>query len=405
VIVGGTRFFERREIMDTLAYLRLISNPKDAGAFDRIVNWPRRGIGETSQAHLLAWAAERGMNPLEAAARAEECMHLRGNAIASLKEFAGIIRDFAELARHLEVGELVDRLLDEVGILEALKEEGPEGVERADNVRELLAGAHEFDEDGASDFDEDGASDLDENEALDLDGRGPADRDENQEAGLTPLDLFLQKVSLLTDVDRQDPNAIAATLMTVHNAKGLEYTYVFLCGLEDGLFPLARAFDDPATLEEERRLLYVGVTRAKRKVWLSWARTRRRAGEVLSCIRSSFLRPLPQHLVEERKTPHLDRLHRTWQIPERARERAARIRAERSPTFDDDDGSGVYIDYADAQETPRFVKGERVRHPQFGRGTIRELSGFGNDVKAVVEFERVGRKKVILRFANLQKEL
>jgi DNA helicase-2/ATP-dependent DNA helicase PcrA len=180
---------------------------------------------------------------------------------------------------------------------------------------------------------------------------------------------------------------------------------VFLSGLEDGLFPLARAFDDPEVLEEERRLLYVGVTRAERKVWLTWARTRRRAGEVLNCIRSSFLRPLPDQLLDERKTTQLDRLHRTWQIPERPRDRAARMRVERTPRFDDDDGSGVYIDYSDAQDTPRFLKGERVRHPQFGRGTIRELSGFGNDVKAVIDFERVGRKKVVLRYANLQKEL
>jgi DNA helicase-2/ATP-dependent DNA helicase PcrA len=381
VIVGGTRFYERREIMDALAYLRLTSNPKDAGAFDRIVNWPRRGIGDTSRARLLTWASERGMTPLEAAERAEECMDLRGPAIPALKAFAGMIERYAALALHLPVGELVDKIITEVGILTALREEGPEGAERADNVLELLAGAHDFDD------------------------RGMPDLDEEPEEGLTALDFFLQKVSLLTDVDRQDPNTVAATLMTVHNAKGLEYRFVFLSGLEDGLFPLARAFDDPEVLEEERRLLYVGVTRAERKVWLTWARTRRRAGEVLNCIRSSFLRPLPDQLLDERKTPQLDRLHRTWQIPERPRDRAARMRVDRTPRFDDDDGSGVYIDYSDAQDTPRFLKGERVRHPQFGRGTIRELSGFGNDVKAVIDFERVGRKKVVLRYANLQKEL
>ncbi len=382
VIVGGTRFYERREIMDTLAYLRLMSNPKDAGAFDRIVNWPRRGIGETSRARLLAWAAERGITPLEAAARAEECIELRGAAIPALRAFADLIQRYAALALHLPVGELVDRLIEAVGILEALKDEGPEGVERAENVRELVAGAYEFDE------------------------RSPDDDQDEPEESVTPLDLFLQKISLLTDVDRQDPNADAVTLMTAHNAKGLEYPFVFLCGLEDGLFPLARAFDDPETLEEERRLLYVGVTRAEHKLWLSWARTRRRAGEVLNCIRSSFLRPLASHLVDERKTPQLERLHRTWQIPERPRDRAVRMRSERPPRFDDEaDGSGVYLDYADAQDTPRFLKGEHVRHPQFGRGTIRALSGFGHDVKAEIDFERVGRKKVFLRYANLQKEL
>jgi DNA helicase-2/ATP-dependent DNA helicase PcrA len=183
--------------------------------------------------------------------------------------------------------------------------------------------------------------------------------------------------------------------------------------MEDGLFPLARSFDEPDALEEERRLFYVAITRAQRKVLISHVRTRRRAGEVMPAIPSSFLAALPPELHDTRVTPALDRARRAGEtrwtrrdgvpgvgsLGYRDRERAP----ARPPRFDDDDGT--WIDFSEAQEAPRFVKGERVRHPQFGRGVIRELSGFGHDLKATIDFESIGRKKVVLRYANLQKEL
>lgn len=375
-IVGGIRFYERREIMDVLAYLRLVSNPRDAGAFDRIVNYPKRGIGDTTQARLLTWAAEKGVTPLEAAARAREVESLTTGAASALVAFSELIGRYRALALHLGVGELLGRLLEETGFVEALQEEGPEGEERIDNVRELVAGAHEFDE-------------------------LPPEADDDAVA--TPLDLFLQKVSLLTDVDRQDPEANRVTLMTLHNAKGLEFPFVFISGLEDGLFPLARAYDEPEQLEEERRLFYVGITRARRKVYLTHARTRRRAGEVLSCIPSSFLEPIAPELLESRITPVLASSRRQLEDRWRATSSLRPARRTSAPAADAD--RGVVIDYSEAQDAPRFIKGERVRHPHFGRGTIKELSGFGAEMKAVIEFESVGRKKVVLRYANLQKEL
>jgi DNA helicase II / ATP-dependent DNA helicase PcrA len=387
-IIGGTRFYERREIMDAMAYLRLISNPLDVGAFARVVNYPRRGIGDTSQARLLEWAAQQRLSPLAAAARASECTELRGGAAASFMAFAAMIQRYTALAAYLGVGELSEQLISEIGMIDALREEGPEGVDRIENVNELIAGAHDFDAREREDLEE-----------------------EDRLAGGTALDLFLQKVTLLTDVDRHDPDAQAVTFMTVHNAKGLEFPVVFIAGMEDGLFPLARSYDDPESLEEERRLFYVAITRAERKLFISHARTRRRAGDVMAGKPSSFMDPLPREAVEEIVTPGLERARRTGEARWSRRDPIAgvgslgyRDRAARPARFEGAD-DGVYIDYSDAQDVPRFVKGERVRHPQFGRGVIRELTGLGQDLKAVIDFDSIGRKKVVLRYANLQKEI
>src|SRR5688500_11778797 len=383
-IIGGTRFYERREIMDVMAYLRLISNPRDAGAFDRVVNYPRRGIGDTSKTALLTWAAAQGIGPMEACLRAQEVPGLRGAAVNSLVAFAELIQRYSALASHLQVGELLEKLIEEVGLLDALREEGPEGDERVENVRELVAGAHEFQH----------AEDAEE----------LPEAAEEAATPLTLLDHYLQRVSLITDVDRHDPDAKAVTLMTLHNAKGLEFPFVFIAGLEDGLFPLARAYDEPDMLEEERRLFYVGITRGEEKVYLTFARTRRRMGEVLACIPSSFLAPIPQNLIEAKVTPALSRVRFQGETGWRDRSGPRSSGGGFGRRYEEED-SGTYIDYSDSQDAPRFVKGERVRHPQFGRGIIRELSGFGRDLKAVIDFENAGRKKVVVRYANLQKEL
>ncbi|NIP80862.1 MAG: ATP-dependent DNA helicase PcrA, partial [Gemmatimonadetes bacterium] len=182
------------------------------------MNVPRRGIGDVTRTRLLDWAAQIGETPLAAAAHALDADALPTAGANALVRFARLIERFRGLARHLGVGELLEKLLDEIGMEEALAAEGPDGEERIENVRELLAGAYEFDEQEA--------------------GMGPDEDVDVPDA--TPLDAFLQKVALVTDIDRHDPDADAVTLMTLHNAKGLEFPVVFMSGLEDGLFPLAR---------------------------------------------------------------------------------------------------------------------------------------------------------------------
>ena len=391
-IIGGTRFYERREIMDVLGYLRLISNPRDNQAFDRVVNYPRRGVGAVNQDRLREFANSAGVPLLDAARQAKEIDVLTPSAATSLARFADSIDTFRGRSETMGAGELVEQIVTDMGIFAALAEEGPEGEDRAANVREIVAGAYEFDE------------------------RLPTLREvEDVPDDATALDLFLQEVSLITDVDRHDPAANAVTLMTLHTAKGLEFPVVAISGLEDGLFPLARAYDEPGELEEERRLFYVGITRAQRKVYLTHAKTRRRMGEVKACVPSSFLEPIPDDLLDHRTTPQVERQNRAYDSWRTRRTSRGRGRGSRRGASSGGSGGGdrdafgnpsgdYVIDYSENQDAPRFIKGEVVRHPQFGRGTIKELSGFGRDLKAVIDFDEIGRKKVVVRYANLQKD-
>ena len=369
-IVGGVRFYERREIQDVLAYLRLISNPLDEVAFERVVNYPRRGVGDRSVEGLREYARRAGIGLLEAASRAAQA-DLPAGGTRGLVAFANLIREYSARAAGARVGPLLEELVDELGLLQQLRAEGPKGEDRAENVKELVAGALDFDREA-----------LEAVEADELDT-------------FTELDLFLQKVALVADIDRHDPGADAVTMMTLHNAKGLEFPVVFLSGLEDGLFPLARAYDEPAELEEERRLFYVGVTRAKDKLYLTHARQRRRAGEYVYGRLSPFARSIPDELVERKATSLLQR-EGAFTTPQGRRAEGSGAGA----SYD------VDLDYESTydQDAPRFVKGERVFHPTFGSGTLVEVSGFGRDVKVTVDFDSAGRRKLLIRYAQLQRE-
>jgi DNA helicase-2/ATP-dependent DNA helicase PcrA len=383
-IVGGQRFYERREVKDVLAYLRLIANPADDEAFLRIVNVPKRGIGDASIARLAEHARARGLPLLAAAAEAEEVESLRGAASRSLAALAALLQKLAALAdKEISLDELLRMTVAETGLVEALREEGPDGEERIANVEELIAGA----------------ADL----QVRIDEGDPEIVLDAEEAGsVRPVDLFLARVALVTDADQHDPEANAVSLMTLHNAKGLEFPVVFLTGMEEGLFPLSRVFDEPEQLEEERRLFYVGITRARRKHYLVYARRRRRGREWLDSVASSFLEAIPRDLLDLRQSARLrERFtpRRPW------RDAGLATRRERlglAPPPAPAAAETREIDYSDSQDAPRLIKGARVRHPQFGSGTVVEISGFGPDVRATIDFESVGRKKVVVRYANLE---
>lgn len=407
-IVGGVRFYERREIQDVLAYLRLISNPRDAAAFQRIVNVPRRGIGGVSERRFLDWAVGMGLTPLEAAARAGEIPELPPGARRALVAFAALIAQYAARAQSTSVGTLLEALLQELDMFTHLRAEGPEGEDRADNVRELIAGALEFD------------AELDE----EWEGEAPDT--------FTELDLFLQRVALVTDLDRSDPDADTVTFMTLHNAKGLEFPHVFLAGLEEGLFPLGRSYDDPLQLEEERRLFYVGITRAEDQLSLCWARERRRAGDFMHGTQSSFIEDIPEALVERRRSPRLERDLAAYD-PRAARGTwgggASRASGGTHPPRGEGGGEGdtgtpfsprrvsqrreaeserrrLEVEFEEGlnQDAPTFRTGERVQHPAFGGGSVLEISGPRDDLRVTVRFDRAGEKKLLLRFAKLERE-
>jgi DNA helicase II / ATP-dependent DNA helicase PcrA len=392
-IVGGQRFYERREVKDVLGYLRLIANPLDDDAFLRIANMPRRGIGDTSIARLAEWARRERVSLLAAAARAEEVESIRGAAARALPRLGAMIEKYAALASlDLSLEQLLRQVLEEIGLYDALREEGPEGEDRIANVEELVAGA----------------ADLE----VRLRSGDPALQAEFEEGlaeqGVRPIDLFLSHVALVTDIDQADPDAAVVSLMTLHNAKGLEFPLVFVAGMEEGLFPLSRTMDEPDQLEEERRLFYVGITRAERKLYLTTARRRRRGGEWMDSIPSSFLESIPSELMESRQTPRMQDAYRPrWGFGGAAASAGGTRRRVRLG-FDEPipppraTPPERVVDYADTQDPVRLVKGSRVRHPQFGPGTVAALSGFGSDVRATIDFDSVGRKQVVVRYANLQ---
>ncbi|HTI64248.1 MAG TPA: UvrD-helicase domain-containing protein [Gemmatimonadaceae bacterium] len=389
-LVGAVRFYDRREIRDLMAYLKLVANPADDEAFRRAVAVPRRGLGEAT-IELLADASRRAGVPMFDGAHDPSIIaSLRSAARVALGGFVHLIASLRDRAADASVDELLREIVESIRYGDHLRAEGPESAERLENVRELITGAAE------------------------------QVADELGEVGLRPLDHFLQRASLVADSDALGPEADAITLMTLHNAKGLEFPVVFITGLEDGLFPLAKAYDDPSLLEEERRLFYVGITRAERKLYVTHAEERRRNGELLGARPSSFLDQIPDDLVERRSTIKVRSSGRSFMRAGadavsigrsfgRARvgfefdDRVDRPAAARRPGTPVVFGGGAAED--ESQDAPIFAVGARVKHRKFGSGTIAELSGTGRDAKVRVDFddESVGRKTLVIAQANLER--
>ena len=373
-LVGSVRFYDRREIRDLMAYLKLIANPADEEAFRRAITVPKRGIGDTTIDSLAERAKQAGVPLFEIACREDLQEALRPAARKALADFVTMIAGLRERAKDTSVDVVIQELIDEIKYVAYLQSEGPESArDRIENVSALINGAAE------------------------------TVIDDGGEVGLTPLDHFLQRAMLVAGADALDPSADAVTLMTLHNAKGLEYPVVFLTGLEDGLFPLSQSFDDPPKLEEERRLFYVGITRAEEKLFLSFTEMRRRNGELLPSIKSRFLREIAAASLEERKTMRVTSMGRgTTSRGEGFHSGAYPARR----THDVPSWRKVAITEAElSQDEPRYVKGERVKHKLFGDGSIAEVSGLGREVKAVIDFDdaNVGRKTIKLAYTTLER--
>lgn len=359
-IVGGTRFYDRREIRDLIAYLRLIHNEYDTVAFQRIVNVPGRGIGQKSTGDLLRAAAELGLSPIAAGVRTAkgdpQLPTFRANILNSLGGFVAQIDQLAAGREDLTVAEMLDRLLATINYRAHLEASDREHAEvRWENVQELRSVAAQYQEAAEG-----------------------ADRDAS-------LATFLEEIALVSDID--DPSADepdAVTLITLHSAKGLEYPVVFLPGMEEGLLPHFRAIDDPTQLEEERRVCYVGMTRAQQRLYLTRARRRFLFGNIRANPPSRFLGDLPEADVE---------------VPVGAGSRPATAGARglraAAATRQAQQAEG------DQSTTPAFAPGDRVSHTTFGAGVVIGCEIVPGDQQVTIAFEGQGVKKLLLSFAPL----
>jgi len=332
----------------------------DDEAFLRAVQVPKRGIGPASLTVLQMAAAQWSKPLLHTAAIADRIVDLRPHTKDAFLDFASMIDRLRAGLAHSSPAAVLERLLEAVDYEAHLAREGPEGMERMENVRELIAGAADWSEEA-----------------------------EDDEPG-APLERFLTSTALTTSADRVGGDPEGVTLMTVHTAKGLEWPVVVVAGLEDGLFPLRRALDSEADTEEERRLAYVAVTRAQDRLCLSWARMRRRGGQFMPGMPSRFLESVPPGIVDERRTGGLF-----------GREQYRRPKPDTTWPVLQETGPEM-----ESQDLPRFVKGERVRHRRFGSGTIAEVSGRGRDLKATVHFDddEVGTKQLLVAYAGLERD-
>ena len=373
IIVGGVAFYKRKEIKDILSYLSVIANPADTESLLRVINVPARGIGDTTIGKIRTLADGHRVPLMEFLLSKELEGVIADRTLKAVRQFHGLLTRYIRLREEISVGELARALVDEIGVLQDLKEENTtESLNRRENIQELVSALTEFSE------------------------KQP---ESNQEA---KLEDFLAEVSLVSDVDTAEFGHNAVTLMTLHAAKGLEFPVVFITGLEEGLFPLGGADSDRKELEEERRLMYVGVTRAKQKLYLSWAVTRYRFGELSHSSRSRFLDEidvallLPEGGNRPRSSPYRRPGAPAPGVPVMRRQKKA-----------PDDSEKYFSDVTPAYENEsqdafHAKVGSRVVHESFGNGRILEVDGSGDNARAVVDFESVGRKNLMLKYANLR---
>jgi len=386
-VVGGVSFYQRREIKDVLAYLRLVVNPLDIASLRRVINYPTRGIGDRTQEQIFEYARRSGLTLWEAVEHIDE-VGLASRATHAVQAFRHLIASHHQRVRSEPASMLARELIQETGMLHEFRQENTqESLVRWENVQELFNAIVEYEE-------------------------------SRPEATLSS---FLQEISLLTDEDAPDEEPNRVMLMTLHASKGLEFPVVFITGLEEGLFPLAAAAADTRDLEEERRLFYVGVTRAGDQLFLSSARARFRYGEHVASVRSRFIdeigidavRTESGEAVESRPDrfrlppgprvtydefdPHYYR--RDLRRPSPPTSHAANAA---DPLSSGLSGSDIQRRVVYEEGEGEIVPGARVEHAMFGEGKVISVDGVGDQAKAVIFFREVGQKKLVLRFARLR---
>jgi DNA helicase-2/ATP-dependent DNA helicase PcrA len=347
-LIGGLRFYERREVKDIMAYLRLIANPQDTLSFSRVINVPRRKLGEKSLAQLGYWADAHGMSAWDALTRLDEMTELTPSARSALGEFRDVVNQLRAAAQERRLVEVIDLLLLRVAYERYVKEAGADGDERWANVLELRGLASEYD-------------------------------------GLAPgegLQAFLEESALMSDVDSLDDRAQGMTLITMHMVKGLEFPVVFMLGMEEGLFPHSRSFDSPADLEEERRLAYVGMTRAKDRLYLFHAFRRHLWGSATLTVPSRFLKDIPPHLVDAPAGIPAG-IEDAGMAPSRI------LEAARPP--------------AAVDLVQRYQPGDNVEHRAWGRGRVLKSTMTRTDEELIVKFDKVGVKILAVSLAPIVK--
>ncbi|MDN5331735.1 MAG: ATP-dependent helicase UvrD/PcrA [Tepidanaerobacteraceae bacterium] len=357
-IVGGLKFYQRKEIKDIMAYLRVVANPSDDVSLLRIINVPRRGIGEATVYELKRVAEENERSVYDIIK--EEAYNFSSRVSAKLKNFASLINDFIEKQNSLSIPELIAYILEKTGYIEELEaENSPEAQSRIENLKEMVGVAEEF---------------------------------ERKFPGASLQD-FLAEIALVSDVDELDYNKDAVVLMTLHSAKGLEFPVVFLSGMDEGIFPHSRSMFDEDELEEERRLCYVGITRAKKRLYLTRAWKRNLYGNTSFYSASRFIDEIPARLIKE-IGPEDDTLSEGEKVREvkKAETVVPRKAGTKMPS-----GNGT------RKETLQLNPGDRVKHSKWGEGVVTAVYGKGEDAEIAVNFASEGTKRLLLKYAPLVK--
>jgi len=374
-IYGGLSFYKRKEIKDLLAYFRVVVNAADDEAIKRIINYPARGIGATTLDRLTVTADKMGKTLWEVLANANDYdLKINQGILTRIGNFTTMIERFRVEQKVRNAYELARDIAQSSGIMTNLNEDKtPEGISRIENIEELLNGIKEFSESG---------------EQLEIGGEGT----------IRSLDKYLQDISLLTDADQDDNDPDKVSLMTIHSAKGLEFPYVFVVGMEENLFPSIQSITSRADLEEERRLFYVAITRARKQAILSYAENRYRWGNLTSCEPSRFLEEIDERYID---LPHKP-AHRSSSFGGGFHKPSKFTNSRLTTNTAKKSDAQPRMEHFESSPVEDIQAGMQVLHAQFGQGKVLSIEGTGGNRKAVVFFAAIGQKNLLLKFARLK---